>query len=168
MSEIWLPIRGYEGLYAVSNLGHVKSLRRNIVLKLMDSGNGYFKVSLSKCGKVQQFWVHRLVADAFVPNPDSLPVVDHLDGNKRNNDAENLDWCTSGDNSRRAWSNGLLKQAPIKHGEQHPNHVLTSAEVIEIRQLYETRMYSQRMLGARFGVSQATIKQIVKNRAWRE
>lgn len=168
MSEEWRPVRGYEGLYEVSNIGRIKSLRNNIVLKQLDSGNGYFKVLFSKCGKVRSFWVHRLVASAFVPNPNDLPVVDHLDGNKRNNNAENLDWCTSGDNSRRAWNNGLIPPLPVMYGEQHPNHVLTREKASDIRRLYATGEYTQRQLGSVFGVSQATIKSILKNRTWRE
>ena len=93
-------IYDYTGLYQVSNLGRVKSLgndktRKEKILKPKINNNGYLKVGLYKNGKVKIFLVHRLVATAFIPNPDNLPVVNHRDENPSNNSVENLEWCTA-------------------------------------------------------------------------
>lgn len=94
MEEIWKDIEGYEGLYQVSNMGRVKSVRKNIILKNSIARNGYKRVHLYKNKKGKHFQIHRLVANAFIPNPDNLPQVNHKDENKLNNCADNLEWCT--------------------------------------------------------------------------
>ena len=93
-NEIWKDIKGYEGLYQVSNLGRVKNKRRNRLLKLRLERNGYLRVSLYKNSKVSCKFVHRLVAQNFIPNPNNLEYVNHKDEDKSNNDASNLEWCT--------------------------------------------------------------------------
>lgn len=101
--EEWRDIKGYEGLYQVSNYGRVKSLNYNHtgeerILKparfAMKSGNSYYKVKLCKDGKTNNKRVHVLVAEAFIPNPDNLPEVNHKDENGLNNRVDNLEWCT--------------------------------------------------------------------------
>ena len=109
MKEIWKDIEGYEGLYQVSNMGRVKSLKRTIwcglnggcyrtvpekIRKGVDNGNGYLQVQLSKDGKVKQCRINRLVAQAFISNPDNLPCINHKDENKYNNCMDNLEWCS--------------------------------------------------------------------------
>lgn len=114
-NEIWKPVRGYEGLYEVSTLGRVKTLERIQVVgahggtRIWPEGiraqsnhwKGYKYLYLNKL-KRQKFFVHRLVADAFIPNPEDKPIVNHLDGNKRNNRLENLEWCTDSENQRHS------------------------------------------------------------------
>lgn len=106
--EIWRDIKNYEGLYQVSNIGRVKSLERMFInkrgrkqhikeriLKPGTNHNGYFYVSLSDDrGKAKGFLVHRLVCEAFHENPKDKPCVNHIDENKTNNTATNLEWCT--------------------------------------------------------------------------
>lgn len=94
-NETFLSIPGYEGLYEVSNLGNVKSLRRGIILKPGKRNGGYKIVNLRKDNKDHWLAVHRLVAIAFIPNPLNLPFVNHKDENPCNNCVENLEWCTS-------------------------------------------------------------------------
>jgi len=101
MREIWKDIPGYEGYYQVSNLGRVKSLKRktgnkrnneDIILKTYLRAS-YLFVRLRKDNKYKNYLVHRLVASAFIPNPDNLPQVNHIDENKINNIVNNLEWC---------------------------------------------------------------------------
>lgn len=107
MQEIWKDISGYEGLYRVSNLGKVESLRNNIILKQSPTKDGYLAVGLCN-GKTKTCRAHRLVAIAFIPNPDNLPEVNHIDGNKTNNSVDNLEWVTPLENTHHAIRTGLI------------------------------------------------------------
>lgn len=109
MSEIWKPIRGYDGKYLISNCGRIVSTKQwsvgkneyvNCVRELLpeDNGFGYLIVGLRNKTKKKNHYVHRLVAEAFIPNPDNAPVVNHLDFNKKNNHVSNLEWCTQQEN----------------------------------------------------------------------
>lgn len=108
--EVWKDIEGYEGLYQVSTLGRVKSLARERVSKdkiLKSSGVRYKLVCLYKSGIVKYVKVHRLVANAFISNPENKPQVNHKDGNKFNNSVSNLEWATSKENCIHAVQTGL-------------------------------------------------------------
>lgn len=108
--EIWKDVEGYEGLYQVNQFGEVKSLPKQIglgymtkekILKQRLQNSGYLTVSLSKDGKRLNKTVHRLVAKAFIPNPEGLPEIDHIDGDKTNNVVENLQWISHVENNRK-------------------------------------------------------------------
>ena len=113
-NEIWKDTKGYEGLYQVSNMGRVKSLERTVtrkngrkqiirerILKPTTATNGYLRVKLCNgSGKGKGFFVHRLVCEAFHENPKNKPCVNHIDENKVNNTASNLEWCTYSENNK--------------------------------------------------------------------
>lgn len=118
--EIWKDIKGYENLYQISNLGQVKSLRNNLILKPGLVGIGYLSVNLCKDGKHNYKKIHRLVAEHFIENIDNLPCINHKDGIKTNNNVENLEWCTSSYNNKEAYRLGLkgsLKGKNNKYSE---------------------------------------------------
>lgn len=107
VEEIWVDIKGYEGLYQVSNLGRVKSLeridslghkRKEKILKPRKNKDGYLQVVLCKEGKYKEFRVHRLVAIAFIPNTDNKPFIDHINTIRDDNRVENLRWVTHEEN----------------------------------------------------------------------
>ena len=122
LEEIWKDVVGYEGLYQVSNLGRVRSLdhmrrcknheymqKGRILKNGFDRGKAYFRICLSKNGIVEYFTIHRLVAQTFIPNPENKPQVNHKDGNKLNNNVNNLEWATVSENIQHAYNTGLSK-----------------------------------------------------------
>ena len=122
MEEIWKDIEEYKGLYQVSNLGNVRSLDRLVKagynnkqnkkgrrLTKLSNQKGYLVVKLSKENHGKRILIHRLVAKAFIPNPENKPQVNHIDGNKENNNVSNLEWCTNSENQIHAYKTGLNK-----------------------------------------------------------
>lgn len=107
MKEIWKYIAGYEGKYAVSNLGNVKNYKTNKILKNREDKDGYLYVILCKNGKTKLMKIHRLVAQTFILNPKNKPEVNHIDGVKANNVMNNLEWATHNENMEHAWKNHL-------------------------------------------------------------
>lgn len=111
-TEIWRAICGYEGLYEVSNLGNVRRISRYgrtwlHTCKAKVTRDGYLETTLVKDGKPKSIRTHRLVAAAFCENPHNKKEVNHIDGNKKNNHADNLEWCTSSENQKHAYKMGL-------------------------------------------------------------
>ena len=130
MVELWKDVCGFEGLYKVSNLGRVSSChytnhkgKKPIILKSTLSSTGYRHVQLYKNKKAYTVNVHRLVATAFIENPDDKPEVNHIDGNKSNNSVTNLEWVTTVENRQHALKTGLWESAPMRGrtGANNPN-----------------------------------------------
>ena len=117
MEEVWVDIEGYEGLYQISNLGRVWSVKSNIYLKGGIISN-YISVGLYKDRHYKNFHIHRLVAKAFIPNPLNLPQVNHKDEDKFNNRVDNLEWCTAKYNSNYGGRNSKI-------GDKSRGHRLT-------------------------------------------
>lgn len=124
MKEIWCDVFGYEGLYQVSNLGNVKSLSSNLILKGHVSTTGYCDVQLYKNKKARVFKVHRLVALHFIPNPGFKQQVNHIDGNKLNNNVTNLEWTTAKENTEHAIVNGFRRARTKEVHKRLPRKIL--------------------------------------------
>lgn len=107
-------IKGYEGLYGITSCGKVWSYRRKKFLKPFNNGIGYLKINLYRDGKKKAVYIHRLVAEAYIPNSDNLPQVNHIDGNKNHNFIKNLDWVTASENNQHAYDTGLHKTIKVK------------------------------------------------------
>ena len=127
--EIWKDIKGYEGLYQVSNLGRVKSLNykktgKEKILKADTDKDGYLRVCLSKNGKHKNYIVHRLVAIAYIPNTNNYPIVNHRDETQQNNKASNLEWCTCTYNNNYGTRNERLSKA--KKGKKHTKEAINN------------------------------------------
>lgn len=135
MIEEWRDIEGYEGYYQVSNYGQVRSLDRwrkagtggyiqkGQIIKPQISKDGYNRINLYKEGKCKHHNVHRLVANAFIPNPEYKEQVNHIDGDKMNNEVWNLEWNTPQENTIHAWENGFCsKESQEKQILCHQNN----------------------------------------------
>ena len=112
--EEWRSIDGYGGLYEVSNFGNVRSLgneraKKTKLIKPILQNNGYLSVCLSKSGQRVIHSIHRLVATAFIPNAENKPVVNHINCDKFDNRASNLEWCTQKENVKHTWDLGRGK-----------------------------------------------------------
>lgn len=114
MEETWKSVVGYEGLYEVSSLGRVRSLRKKkFYYKKYIMNRGYAHTGLSKYNKINNFYFHRLVAQAFIPNPDKKKEVNHIDFNRINNNISNLEWVTRKENVHHSIKAGRHSPPPI-------------------------------------------------------
>lgn len=159
--EIFKDVIGYEGLYQVSNLGRVKSLSNNKlkkekILKQNVSNCGYKQVCLSKKNKYKTYTIHKLVANNFLSNNDNKRTVNHINCIKTDNRLENLEWCTTSENTKHAYNNGLIN---VSKAENHVNSKLTNVQVLEIRAI--GRSLKQREIAEMYGVSQVIISNIL-------
>jgi hypothetical protein len=160
--NVWVRLTDYPD-YAVSARGAVMRVqdsgryRAGYILKNIVNRQGYSTVSL---GQNKWFAVHRLVASAFVENPQNLPQVNHVDGRKGNNNWSNLRCVTSSENSLHAYATGLRGR-----GEDHPCAKLKLAEVRTIRKMYESGS-TQTEIAKLFGVNRTTVSHICSHRTW--
>jgi hypothetical protein len=173
--EVWLPVVGLEESYEVSSLGRVRSIYReyyingglykkqSVVLKGSIAGNGYLRHSLSFRDQRYYKSVHRMVAEAFLENPNKHNQVNHKDGNKLNNNVTNLEWCSASHNINHAYDNKL---AIGRAGSKNSMAKLTEAEILEIVRLYNTGMYKQKELAEMFNQKFQNISCIVNGKSW--
>jgi len=154
--EIWLPVKGFEGSYKVSNLGRVLS-RGGCIRVPTKSKLGYMRMNLSVKGLARTLSVHRMVATAFINNPEFKKEVNHIDGDKTNNKVGNLEWCTSSENKYHAIRTGLL---PIKSGASSARAKLSDIEVDFLRYFVD-KGFTQAEVADTFGLSKSVTSNIV-------
>lgn len=177
MTETWKDVAGYEGIYQISNTGKVKSCARNVyqdgrlkykkpekILKGYKLSCGYMMVDLRVNCNRERKTIHRLVAEAYLPNKENKPMVNHIDGDKLNNSVENLEWVTGSENVIHALDMGL---SPV--GEKVKQSKLTAEQVKYIKGNYipRNREFGQSALARKFGVSSSAIKMIVTGINWK-
>ena len=121
MIEVWKDIVGYEGKYQISNLGNVRNFKFKLI-KYTVSNYGYIRIGLRNHGK-RMYSIHRLVAIAFIPNPDNKPYINHIDGNKSNNNVTNLEWVTQSENEKHAHRLGLKPKPQYWKNKFGVNHL---------------------------------------------
>jgi len=167
--EIWKDVKGYEGIYQISNLGRLKvklKFRKcrsynEKTLNPSKDKDGYLRTALTKNGKKQMKIMHRLVAETFLENNLNYPVVNHINGIKDDNRVENLEWCSVLQNNIHAIKSGLKKS---KKGENHHMCKLSSKDVLDIKE----NKYNlfQRQLALKYNISQTQISRILNNKRW--
>lgn len=161
--EIWKDVTGYNGRYKISNKGRLMSLvRPNVIIKYGKLNSDGYNCTSLMIGGVRKFYtVHRLVAIHFIENPNNYEIVNHLNGIKTDNRAENLEWCTTQQNTEHAVKNNLLP-----FGENNHRSKLTKQIVLEIRRKYIPTLYTQRMLAKEFNISRSAINHVIHKRVW--
>jgi hypothetical protein len=173
---LWKPVKNYEDIYLVSNKGVVKSIdhlvihkngrnriQKGRILKTSISKKGYVQVSLSKNNKRFHTGIHRVVAIAFIPNPNNLPQVNHKDGNKLNNEEDNLEWSTNSDNQLHAIVNNLTNP---NYGENHHLAKFNNSEVKVLRELHKKGL-SNKHLALCNGISQTAMSNILREKTYK-
>lgn len=171
-TEQWKDISGYEGLYQVSDLGRVKSLKRiakhnyggnrEVPEKILSQGNKrYCKVVFSVKSKHFTFLVHRLVGIAFIPNPENKPTINHKNGKTKDNRAIMIEWNTIKENANHAYDTGLSKT----HSENHHSAKLKNSDIPYIINLCKNG-HTQRAVSKMYNVSESTISVIIRKKKW--
>lgn len=166
--EIWKELPGFPIKYQISNTGRIKSPVQLVdigfnriqnkperIIKNYIGGTGYLTVGLTIAkNKSRSFQVHRLLAKVFIENVNRYKCVNHKDGNKLNNNLENLEWCSHSHNNKHAYDSGLKK----------PSWKATPAQVIEIRALYKYLGIPQPLIAAMYGIKQPTVSGFITNK----
>jgi len=165
MDKSCVPIIGFEDSYHIYPDGRVFSIKKNMYRKPVLINNGYLNVMLKSGGIRKSFQIHRLVAIHFIPNPENKATVNHVDGNKANNDVSNLEWMTLVDNIRHGYASGLLKPPPLKCGADHPRSIFKAKDIDRIRSLRDGGM-TYGAIASIYGCHLATIHNISKRKSY--
>lgn len=157
---------GYEGYYNITSEGRVYSLygNRNKLLSCKVNTNEYPRIALSKDGIEKKHSIHRLVATAFIPNPENKPCVNHKNGIKTDYRIENLEWVTYKENLTHAQESNLMNYDKVR-GENHTNSILTNKDVLEIKSMLKNGIGGSKIARI-YGVAPQIICNIKKGRRW--
>lgn len=137
MKEIWKPIRGLDKPYMISNLGNIKNCKTNRLIKPFINNGGYYEIVLSINNKRKHFRVHRLVANAFIENPFKYPIINHIDCNRLNNKADNLEWCDyTYNNNYNVKCTRTGKTVKVKQYDLNMNYIRTFNRMKDIENKY--------------------------------
>ena len=173
--EVWKEIEGYEGFYAISTIGRVKSLSRTFIksdgrrytvkekiIKPAIDKDGYLRIELNKIGDTKKYYVHRLVGLAFINNPNNKPQINHIDFDVKNNIVENLEWVTNQENIQHNVKHGRLKD---QYGQDNPNVKINKEIVFKIRNL---RMEGKTLdeISRLTGTSVSNVKNVIYKKTW--
>lgn len=169
MTEEWRDVVGYEEYFSVSSEGRVYSKRTNKLLSLSKTKSGYLIFTTrfgSRESRTITFRVHRLVAEAFIPNPDNKPQVNHINAVKDDNRKVNLEWVTPKENMEHARDMGLLS---TRVGKYNPSSKLRKRDIHYIRENFKSgdRNFGARALGRMFGVDKVTIMDVINGKTWK-
>lgn len=173
--EIWKSVQGYEGLYEVSNLGQIRRFYKgdfytkgsySRILKPCLDKKGYSRVYLSKNGKDKTLRIHRLVALAFISNPNNLPQVNHKNNIKNQNNVENLEWITNLNNMRHAWKNGFKNNNHL-NGEKSHFAKISEELVRKIKKDYIPYKFGPRRLSQKYKIKEGCICPIIYGETWK-
>lgn len=165
LKEEWRSLNGIVEsgeFYEISSFGNVKNGVSQRILAFQVKKNGYLQVQLSNKQKHKKYYIHRLVALAFIPNPENKTQVNHKNGNKSDNSLYNLEWVTPKDNMKHCYDTGLRNQL----GSKNRMAVLTEDDVLKIKEIYTTTKCTQYKLAELFNVSKQTINNILRGKSW--
>lgn len=176
--EIWKDVELFHNKYEISNKGRLRSKERFVASSIQklgfrklkskikppqNNGKGYLQFYVQIENKRFLEYVHRLVAIAFIPNPENKPEVNHKDGDKANNNDWNLEWSTKIENMEHASINDFMSK-----GEKHPSSKLTVVNVMALRRLYKLNPgFNKTIVAKKLGVKDSTIHKIINNQSWK-
>ena len=162
----FVEISGFEGRYAINRNGEVKNIKTNHILKPYTNRVGYFRVGFVIAPyKKKDFYIHRLLAKHFIPNPENKSEVNHIDGKPSNNNLNNLEWCTKSENALHAYKLGLSYSNP-NYGEDNHNSILNNSIVRDIRNRYKNGE-RQCDISKDLNLSRVHVNNIVLNKIWK-